>query len=152
MKCSYYELSFEETEDGMCILGIRKPTPEEASDFVKTAFEYFNPEDYFGTEKVTEVKELTQDEAHARFDMDEDSVPVFGVKYFELVFDNEDEGMCILGIRKPTAEEATAFIHHDLENCYESTKVVVVEELSRNQAIALFDMDNERDMPVFGVQ
>lgn len=73
-----------------------------------------------------------------------------GIKYFELVFDNEDEGMCILGLRQPTPEEATEFVKNDLEKHYESSRVVRVAEIDKATAHSCFDMENENEMPVFG--
>lgn len=74
------------------------------------------------------------------------------IKYYELVFDNEDEGMCILGLRQPTPEEATEFVKNDLGKVYKSSKVVRVAEINKATAHSCFDMENEANMPVFGVK
>ncbi len=73
-----------------------------------------------------------------------------GIKYYELVFENEEEGMCIIGTRKPSPEEASEFVKKDLDTLYESNKVIRVDELSKEQAEAFFDMENINRLPVFG--
>ena len=76
------------------------------------------------------------------------------IKYYELVFDNEDEGMCILGLRQPTPEEATEFVKDDLSKVYESSRVVRVAEIDKETAHSCFDFDmkNETDIPIFGAK
>ena len=71
------------------------------------------------------------------------------IKYYELVFDNEDEGMCILGLRQPTPEEATEFVKDDLGKVYKSSRVVRVAEIDKATAHSCFDMENEDKMPIF---
>lgn len=76
------------------------------------------------------------------------------IKYYELVFDDEDEGMCILGLRQPTPEEATEFVKDDLGKVYKSSRVVRVAEIDKATAHSCFDFDTktEADMPIFGAK
>lgn len=74
----YYEVEFGKREDetdvfSMCIVGVRKPTIEEAEKFLASDLEMM---DY---DHVTEVLEIDYDEAHNFFDMErENNFPVFG--------------------------------------------------------------------------
>ena len=75
------------------------------------------------------------------------------IKYYELVFDKNDESMCIMGVKQPTAEEATAFVKKDLDAVYESSKVTEVTELTQEQASYWFDFEDEKKnnaLRVFG--
>lgn len=75
------------------------------------------------------------------------------IKYYELVFDRDDEGMCIMGVKQPTAEEATAFVKKDLDTIYESSKVTEVVELTQEEAFRFYRFDYANEVnarPVFG--
>lgn len=74
----YYEVEFGKRTDetdvfSMCIVGVRKPTIEEAEKFLASDLEMM------GYDYVTEVLEIDYDEAHNFFDMErENDFPVFG--------------------------------------------------------------------------
>ena len=75
------------------------------------------------------------------------------IKYYELVFNKDEEGMCIFGVREPTPEEATELIKTDLESTYFSDKVERVCEIDKHTAESCFDFDDIRECrkrPVFG--
>lgn len=71
------------------------------------------------------------------------------VKYYELVFDNSDVKTCMLGVCKPTLEEATEFASDDLleHGCKEVTDI---KELSRHDARSTFGLNDISRMYVFG--
>lgn len=71
------------------------------------------------------------------------------VKYYELVFDNSDVKTCMLGVCKPTLEEATEFASDDLlkHGCKEVTNI---KELSRYDARSTFGLNDISRMYVFG--
>jgi hypothetical protein len=77
-KIKYYEVEFSKKDDktdmySICILGIKKPTIEEAQMFLKKEIEVM------GYDYVSDVLEITYEEAHEFFDMErEDEFPVFG--------------------------------------------------------------------------
>lgn len=71
-------------------------------------------------------------------------------KCYELILDQNDESLCITGMRKPTVEEATKFITNDLKNVFESSNVMEVRELTKDEAHKFYDMDSMQTMPVFG--
>ena len=74
----YYEVEFGKREDkadvfSMCIIGICKPTIEEAEKFLASDLEMM------GYDHVNEVLQIDFDEAHKFFDMEkENNFPVFG--------------------------------------------------------------------------
>lgn len=73
----YYEVEFGKREDetdvfSMCIIGVRKPTIEEAEKFLAKDLEMM------GYDNVTEVLEIDYYEAHNFFDMErENQFPIF---------------------------------------------------------------------------
>lgn len=73
----YYEVEFGKREDktdvfSMCIVGVRKPTIEEAEKFLAEDLEMM------GYDHITEVLEIDYDEAHNFFDMErENQFPIF---------------------------------------------------------------------------
>ena len=84
------------------------------------------------------------------------------IKYYEIEFDTEPRNsenwdgdcvgqysICILGIRKPTFAEAAQFCKSDMEK-WGSKYVVNVKRISQLEARTYFDMDREKDFPVFG--
>lgn len=83
-------------------------------------------------------------------------------RYFEIEFDNftrnrdtdgdivGDYSICIIGVRKPTIQEAEQFCKHDME--ITGYKYVVnVLEIDREAAHKFFDMENEDRLPIFGI-
>jgi hypothetical protein len=71
------------------------------------------------------------------------------IKYYEVDFDKEC-GICILGIRKPTIEEACQFCKKDME-IYGATEVIFVSETDYDTAHSSYDMTREELFPVFGL-
>lgn len=77
-KIHFYEIYFGEKDDfggnedqpSICIRGIRKPTLEEANDWLKVECSFFGG-------PVTEIDEVDEDTARACYNMD-NVVPVFG--------------------------------------------------------------------------
>ncbi len=81
------------------------------------------------------------------------------IKYYEIEFDNNiklrnrDEviggcSICIIGEHKPTFEEAEMFCKKDMKNMgYKH--VVAIREISSEEAHTFFDMENEKEFPVF---
>ena len=73
----YYEVEFGTSKDlsdsySICIIGERKPSIEEAQEFCKTDLQAL------GYEHVTDVLEISADEAHRFFDMEnEATLPIF---------------------------------------------------------------------------
>ena len=78
MEKHYYEVEFgnwKNLEDlySICIVGIRKPTLKEAEEFCKKDMVSM------GYEYVNDVEEISGEEAHKFFDMEnENDYPVFG--------------------------------------------------------------------------
>ena len=76
------------------------------------------------------------------------------IKYYEVEFGKQaDEAdvfsMCVVGVRKPTIEEAEVFLASDLEMMgYDY--VTEVLEIDFDEAHKFFDMERENDFPVFG--
>ena len=83
------------------------------------------------------------------------------MKYFEIEFDNEprnqnewdgdvvgDYSICILGEREPSIQEAAEFCKVDMETMG-YRYVVNVLEISQYEARTFFDMENEKNFPVF---
>lgn len=76
------------------------------------------------------------------------------IKYYEVEFGKrEDEtdvfSMCIVGVRKPTIEEAEKFLASDLEMMgYDHVNEVI--EIDFEEAHNFFDMERENNFPVFG--
>jgi len=83
------------------------------------------------------------------------------MKYFEIEFDNEprnqegwdgdvvgDYSICILGEREPSIKEATEFCKEDMEKM-RYKYVVNVLEISQYEARTFFDMEKEKEFPVF---
>ena len=83
------------------------------------------------------------------------------LRYFEVEFDNQprdkegwdgdsagDYSICILGERKPSIEEAARFCKRDME-LMGYKYVVNVLEISQEEARTFFDMEKEKDFPVF---
>ena len=77
MERKYYEIEFGNWKDlsdlySICIVGTRKPTLKEAEEFCRE--DMVN----MGYEYVNDVDEISVEEAHKFFDMEnEDSFPVF---------------------------------------------------------------------------
>jgi hypothetical protein len=71
------------------------------------------------------------------------------VKYYEVDFDNE-YGMCILGLRQPTIEEAKEFCKKDME-LWGAKEVVFISETDYETAISCYSMENEASFPIFGL-
>ncbi len=83
------------------------------------------------------------------------------MRYFEIEFDNEprnqdgleketigEYSICILGEREPSIEEATQFCKEDMEKM--GYKYVVnVLEIEQIEARTFFDMEREKEFPVF---
>ncbi len=83
------------------------------------------------------------------------------MRYFEIEFDNEPRNqdgsetdvvgaysICILGQRQPSIKEAAKFCGRDMEKT--GYKYVVnVREIEREEARTFFDMEKEKDFPVF---
>lgn len=67
-------------------------------------------------------------------------------RYFEVMLD-DGYSICIKGVRKPTKEEATAFL---AEKDLKGRKVSYIEEWDRKDAETAFDFDREPEWPVFG--
>ena len=75
-------------------------------------------------------------------------------KYFEVLFyDKHGEyGICIVGKRKPSTEEAAIFLKEDMEKLHYTAKnITEINELSKAEAYAFYDMENEHLFPVFGL-
>ncbi|MBQ6403339.1 MAG: hypothetical protein IJI27_05485 [Oscillospiraceae bacterium] len=81
------------------------------------------------------------------------------IKYYELFIsnpesplpDDQEPAMCIKGVRKPTKEEATAFIAADLPIYGENLSVVDVYEINPSYAASCYDLSYEDRWPVFGI-
>lgn len=83
------------------------------------------------------------------------------MRYFEIEFDNEprnqenydgttigEYSICILGEREPTIQEATEFCKEDMKQM--GYKYVVnVLEIDQEEARTFFDMEREKEFPVF---
>ena len=83
------------------------------------------------------------------------------MRYFEIEFDNEprnqentdgdtigDYSICILGEREPSIQEAAEFCKIDMEEM--GYKYVVnVLEIPQEEARTFFDMEREKDFPIF---
>ncbi len=83
------------------------------------------------------------------------------MRYFEIEFDNEprnqdgaetetigEYSICILGEREPSIKEAAEFCKEDMENM--GYKYVVnVLEIDQSEARTFFDMEKEKEFPVF---
>lgn len=83
------------------------------------------------------------------------------MRYFEIEFGNEpgnqdksktetigEYSICILGERKPSIEEAAQFCKKDMEKM--GYKYVVnVLEIDQTEARTFFDMEREKEFPVF---
>lgn len=68
------------------------------------------------------------------------------IKYYELDFDN-NYGMLIKGVRKPSIKEANDFVKHDLHG----SNVVGVFSIEETEARAFYDFTNENRWPIFGL-
>ncbi|WP_317399616.1 hypothetical protein [Anaerotruncus colihominis] len=68
------------------------------------------------------------------------------IRYFEVMLD-DGYSICIKGVRKPSKEEAAAFL---TERDLKGRKVVDVEEWDRKDAETAFDFGREAEWPVFG--
>lgn len=68
------------------------------------------------------------------------------IKYYELDFDDND-GMLIKGVRKPSIEEANNFVKDDLH----ANSVVGVFSIEETEARAFYDFTNENEWPIFGL-
>ena len=84
------------------------------------------------------------------------------IKFFEVEFDNiprnqsdydgdvvGEYSICILGMRKPTLEEAAEFCAKDME-IMNYKYVVNVIEIDIEEAKTFFDMSNMDRFPIFG--
>lgn len=87
------------------------------------------------------------------------------IKYYEVMFDTiprniEDldgdvvgeYSICIRGTRRPSLKEAAEFCKEDMEimsKSYGDLFVVNVAEISKEEAQAFFNMDNEDTFPIF---
>lgn len=83
------------------------------------------------------------------------------MKYFEIEFDNEprnqdncdgdvvgEYSICILGKDKPTIQEAADFCKRDMKK-FGYKYVVNVLEIDQEEARTFFDMEREKEFPVF---
>lgn len=73
--------------------------------------------------------------------------------YFEIeMSNNHDENtamwICIKGTREPTVDEANVFCASDVKRY--GMPVTGVFALSKTEAEAFYDLDNEKNWPVFG--
>ena len=88
-------------------------------------------------------------------DMGEESGPL--LRYYEVScnFDPEssegffDQTLCIKGARQPSCEEAAAFLSNLIDA--ERLEVSSIREISRAEAMAGFDLEQEDEWPVFGM-
>lgn len=76
------------------------------------------------------------------------------IKYYEVEFGKKDDktdvySICILGIKKPTIEEAQMFLAKDIE-MMDYDYVSDVLEITYEEAHEFFDMEREGELPVFG--
>lgn len=76
------------------------------------------------------------------------------IRYFEVEFGKKQDAadvfsMCIVGVRKPTIEEAEKFLADDL-NKMGYDHVTEVLEIDYEEAHKFFDMERENDFPIFG--
>ena len=58
--------------------------------------------------------------------------------------------ICIMGVRKPTVEEAAEFMAADLKE-YGCDYVASIIEISLEEACDAYDMENRDTVPVFGL-
>lgn len=74
------------------------------------------------------------------------------IRYFELIFQNinntQTSSMCVLGYEEPTIEEAKIFWQKDCE-LYKDEHLIEINEISLEYAHESFDMERERDFPIF---
>ena len=76
------------------------------------------------------------------------------IKYYEVEFGKKNDetdvfSMCIVGVRKPTIEEAEQFLVGDLAMMdYDHVNEVI--EIDFEEAHKFFDMEREVEFPVFG--
>ena len=83
------------------------------------------------------------------------------MRYFEIDFDNEprnqddmegdyvgDCSICILGKRRPSVQEAAEFCKKDMQEMGYNY-VVNVLEITEYEARTFFDMEKEKEFPVF---
>ena len=71
------------------------------------------------------------------------------INYYEIEF-GSSYSMVIKGVRKPTKKEAALFLENDMSKLNE-TKVVKVLSISKEEAYSFFDMEFEKDFPIFGI-
>lgn len=77
------------------------------------------------------------------------------IKYYECEFElaEPEQGtysICIKGARKPTAKEAESFCKKDME-ILGLKKCVAVDEIDHKDAVLSYDMGNEANFPIFGI-
>lgn len=83
------------------------------------------------------------------------------MRYFEIEFDNSprnqdgvegectgDYSICILGEREPSIQEATEFCKEDMEKMGYKYVVNVIE-IPQEEARTFFDMEKEKEFPIF---
>lgn len=79
------------------------------------------------------------------------------MKYFEIDMEsskNPENGtysVCIKGIRKPTVDEVKQFCKADMEN-FGCDTVTGIYETTLDEARNFYDMENEMNFPVFGME
>ena len=67
-----------------------------------------------------------------------------------LAGDDNNFWMCVHGVRKPTLAEAELFFAEAIKN--NSGKVLAVNQISAEEARAFYDLSQEREWPVFGLE
>lgn len=81
------------------------------------------------------------------------------IKYYEAFFnspfnpipDDVQPAMCIKGIRKPSLEEANFFLRSECAGYARGMNVTEIHEISQKDAAAFYDLSNEANWPVFGL-
>lgn len=72
------------------------------------------------------------------------------VQYYEVDL-TEDFSMCIRAVKEPTLEGLNEFLATDLKS-YGGDKVLRFNPIDRKDAESSYDMDNEADWPVYGME
>lgn len=140
----------------VCIAGNRIPSKKEADAFCRDKLHLQ------GFDFVSDVFPISAEDAERDFGIkDAGMVPEFQsagasrLQYFEAAFAKgtpddytSDYSICIIGRRKPTAEEASEFCKEDLKRM-KYDFVSDVTKISREQAHRFFDMEHEDAFPIF---
>lgn len=100
MDIKYYELDLDKEDEAICIFGLRKPSLEEATEFIGK--DLLNT---YESEKVIAVTEIDRDTAEANFDFDDPEEygkrPVFGS---EKIYKELDEDLIVKDLVKTVCE------------------------------------------------